>query len=62
MSTIGGDVYTSPDLKVSHEDLGWKKIDPQIKKTIVFETCFYLGVSKNRGTSKWMVYNGSKPY
>ena len=22
----------------------------------------YVGVSKNRGTPKWMVYNGSKPY
>ena len=21
-----------------------------------------MGVSKNRGTPKWMVYNGSKPY
>ena len=23
--------------------------------------CIYMGVSKNRGTPKWMVYNG-KPY
>ena len=23
--------------------------------------CVYVGVSKNRGTPKWMVYNG-KPY
>ena len=23
--------------------------------------CFYMGVSKNKGTQKWMVYNG-KPY
>ena len=22
----------------------------------------HMGVSKNRGTPKWMVYNGSKPY
>ena len=33
------------------EKVGWLK----------FDTIGYMGVSKNRGTPKWMVYNG-KPY
>ena len=47
----------------------WKMIEmvdftrkPDQEKVTHFQTSnIYLGVSKNRGTPKWMVYNG-KPY
>jgi len=37
------------------EDFGAR----QVEKRNIFKV--YLGVSKNRGTPKWMVYNGT-PY
>ena len=34
---------------------------PRLKRSPMGRTVWYMGVSKNRGTPKWMVYNG-KPY
>ena len=44
--------------KMSKND-GW---DHEFPASNMPNHFWYLGVSKNRGTPKWMVYNDSKPY
>ena len=39
----------------------WGTAQAQIRSECMEHIYLHLGVSKNRGTPKWMVYNG-KPY
>ncbi len=68
MSLVGFDhwsiegVFTHPAMKVFGNKNPWIPFfDKNIMKQFV-KLFFYMGVSKNRGIPKWMVYNGSKPY
>ena len=46
------------DIRLMSTEFDWKHGSPH---GILTEFCSFMGVSKNRGTPKWMVYNG-KPY
>ena len=49
---------TNPLKHVSYHFRFW---DPNLTPLFAQVYTLYMGVSKNRGTQKWMVYNG-KPY
>ena len=54
--TIGNPCSMDHPMKTSHDLFGFG-----LPGTSHYYTYIYIGVSKNRGTQKWMVYNG-KPY
>ena len=52
-------LYKPPFGVTSAQETPW--IYPLPTKKIIIVTYLHMGVSKNSGTPKWMVYNG-KPY
>ena len=67
LSTWKRSAQQLPDLlvpgpaKKTNDGGGGHKLEGFIQRFGIFGSNFQLGVSKNRGTPKWMVYNG-KPY